>query len=295
MTGRRVNPGGAMLKVFALVVVVVAALVAAILLYAVFRWRAGTERLRARLEEGRSPITPVTYDPRELDSLPPPVQRYFRAVLRDGQPMITGVRILQAGTFNLSESGQRWVPFTADQRVVTRRPGFDWDARFTMMPGLTARAHDAYVGGEGLLHAALFAMFPIVVQHGTPEAAQGELMRFLAEAAWFPTALLPSQGVRWEPLDERSARATLQDDSTTVSLAFRFGEDGLIESVRSEKRPRVVAGHNIPTPWLARWSDWETHDGIRIPVRGEVSWLLPEGPLPYWRGRITRIEYELMR
>ena len=39
--------------------------------------------------------------------------------------------------------------------------------------------------------------------------AEGELMRFLAEAAWYPTALLPSQGVRWQGADERSAFATL--------------------------------------------------------------------------------------
>ena len=39
------------------------------------------------------------------------------------------------------------------------------------------------------------------------EVAQGELMRFFAEAAWYPTALLPSQGVRWQAVDDTSARA----------------------------------------------------------------------------------------
>jgi hypothetical protein len=31
---------------------------------------------------------------------------------------------------------------------------------------------------------------------------------------------------------------------------------------------------------------------MRIPVRGEVEWFLPEGPLVYWRGRITEIAYD---
>jgi hypothetical protein len=30
---------------------------------------------------------------------------------------------------------------------------------------------------------------------------------------------------------------------------------------------------------------------MRVPMSGEVSWILPEGPRPYWRGRVTRLEY----
>jgi hypothetical protein len=45
--------------------------------------------------------------------------------------------------------------------VVTQRPGFDWDARIAMMPGVTACVHDAYVAGEGLLRATLFGLVPL--------------------------------------------------------------------------------------------------------------------------------------
>ena len=43
------------------------------------------------------------------------------------------------------------------------------------------------------------------------EVAQGELMRFFAEAAWYPTALLPSQGVRWQAVDDTSAAILLKN------------------------------------------------------------------------------------
>jgi hypothetical protein len=52
--------------------------------------------------------------------------------------MITAVSVEHSGMFNLSESGQQWKPFILTQRVITRRPGFGWDARIKMMPGLTA-------------------------------------------------------------------------------------------------------------------------------------------------------------
>jgi len=134
-----------------------------------------------------------------------------------------------------------------------------------------------------------------VSQRDTPEVAAGELMRFLGEAAWYPTALLPSQGVRWQPVDDHSPLATLVDGSVSVSLVFQFGSDGLIETVRSERRIRVVDARSVPTPWLGRWSDWQKLNGVRVPTRGEVAWLPPGGPLPYWRGELTGIRYEVMR
>lgn len=34
---------------------------------------------------------------------------------------------------------------------------------------------------------------------------------------------------------------------------------------------------------------------IVVALEAEVAWQLPEGPLPYWRGRIIEIAYEFAR
>jgi len=283
-------------KIVLSVILGLAVIIAVALLYGFSRWQAGTKEMHTRLEAGRLPIEPKTYQSRELSGLPAPVQSYFRAVLKDGQPMIAAVSVEHAGTFNMSESGEQWKPFTSTQRVITRRPGFDWEARIKMMPGLTVRVHDAYIAGEGILHASLFGLLSLVNLRGTPEVAQGELMRFFAEAAWYPTALLPSQGVRWEAVDDTSARATLKDGETALTLLFRFNKkDGLIDSIRAEARGRTVKGRVVPTPWEVRLKNYELREGMRIPGEGEVAWILPEGPKPYWRGRITHLTYEFVR
>lgn len=36
-------------------------------------------------------------------------------------------------------------------------------------------------------------------------------------------------------------------------------------------------------------------DGLAVPLDGEVAWLLPAAAKPYWRGRITEIDYEFER
>lgn len=258
-----------------------------------YRWHLGTKELRSNLESARLPIQPLTFDAREIADLPQPVQRYFRAVFEDGQPLIAAARVSHKGTFNMSETAEKWSDFTSTQLVITQRPGFDWDGRIAMMPGINALVHDAYMDGEGILHAALLGLVTVADMRGTPEAAQGELMRFLAEAAWYPTRLLPSQGVRWESIDNSSARATLKDGDTAVSLDFRFDEAGLISTVSAEARARTVKGGLVFAPWIGRFWDYEVRDGMWIPLSGEVAWQLPDGSLlPYWRGRIMNIAYE---
>src|SRR4028119_1560151 len=283
------------LRTFLVVLALVAVLVIGAWLYGAYRWNAGTQELRARLNLARLPVRPQTVNFRELEGLPAPVQRYFRLVLEEGQPMVAGVSVQHSGTFNMGETTDQWKPFTSDQVVVTQRPGFDWDGRVAMIPGVPVRVHDAYVAGEGILHASLLGLFPVVDMRGGGDVAEGELMRFFAEAAWYPTALLPSQGVRWEAKDDRSAYATLEEGDISITMLFTFDEEGLIETVRAEARGRAVGGEVVPTPWRGRFWNYEERGGMRVPLDGEIAWLPPEGEKPYWRGHITDISYEFAR
>lgn len=283
------------LKPLLIVVVTLAASLIVAKVYGAYRWDAGTRELRARLEAARVPIRQQVVDFRELDGLPPPVQRFFRTVLKDGQPMLAGVRVQHRGTFNMGETTDQWRSFTSDQQVVTQRPGFDWDGEVAMMPGLPVRVHDAYVAGEGILHATLLGLFSVVNLRGTGDMAEGELLRFFAEAAWYPTALLPSQGVRWDAADDRSARGTLTDGTIVLTMLFTFNEQGLIDTVRADARGRTVDGKVVPTPWRGRFWNYAELSGMLVPLDGEVAWLLPEGAKPYWRGRITEIIYDFAR
>jgi len=264
-------------------------------LYGAYRWNSETQELRARLGAARAPVRPRTVDFRELEGLPAPVRRYFRAVLEDGQPMVAGVRVRHTGTFNIGDAEDQWEPFTSDQQVATQRPGFDWDGRVAMLPGAPVRVHDAYVAGEGVLHASVLGLFPVVDMQGTGDVAEGELMRFFAEAAWYPTALLPSQGVRWEAAGDRSANATLNEGDHNITMLFTFDERGLIDTVRVEARPRTVHGKVVPTPWQGHFWNYVERGGMRVPLDGEVAWLPPEGSKPYWRGHTNEISYEVAR
>ena len=186
----------------------------------------------------------------------------------------------------------QWRPFSSTQDVVVDDPGFLLNADIRMAPGMPARVHDAYVNGRAVLTARLFGLITVMESPDSPELAQGELLRFLAEAPWYPTALLPSQTLTWAPLGDDAARLTLVDGDLSVSLVVRFGVAGLIESVHSDGRYRDIDGTQIRTPWAGRFWNYEERDGMLVPLDGEVAWLLPEGRRPYWRGHIDDINYE---
>ena len=257
------------------------------------RWRGRTADIRSRMLAARLPITPATYDAAEVADLPPPVRRYFRAVLKDGQPIVCGVRLSQEGQFRMGDAASAWRPFKATQVFTTRPPGFDWDARIRMAPGLPAYVHDTYASGVGSLRAQVLGLFTVAEVRGTPASAQGELLRYFAEAAWYPTALLPSQGVRWEAMDDSTARAILTDGATTVSLEFGFDPGELITSLRAASRYRGDK-EGVPefAPWHVRFWAYEVREGMQIPMQGEVAWEMPAGLLPYCRVHIERIAYE---
>jgi hypothetical protein len=289
----------AWIKWLVFVLVALGLVIAALAAYGMLRWNASTRALLARLEAARVPPTPVRYEAaRELEGLPAPVQRFFRTVLVDGQPIVAAVRLEHTGIFNLAAEGaDQWKPFTSTQRTVTRRPGFVWDGRISVMPGLAVHVHDAYVAGEGILRPAVMGLIALTDVRGTGAEpggiAQGELLRYLAEAAWYPTALLPSQGVRWTAVDDHSAQATLSDGPVSATLLFRFDpQTAVIDAVRAEARGRTVGGSVVMTPWEGRWSNYSERDGMRVPTGGEVAWLTAEGRKAYWRGTVTSLRYE---
>ena len=249
-------------------------------------WNRATAREVGRLARGAGGGT-FTRD--RLAGLPAPVVRYFEFALKPGQPLVRTARIEHRGEFRGSLDAA-WSPFTSIQHVSVDPPGFVWDAKIRMAPLLTVRVRDSYLEGTGSMKAGVAGVIPVVNAWGRTDLASGALHRYLAEAVWLPTALLPGAGVTWEPIDDNAARATLTDSGVSVSLDFRFNEKGEIVSVYTPARYRDVNGKGVPTPWEGHFRGYERIAGMMVPREGEVAWILPEGRLTYWRGRVVRVE-----
>lgn len=220
--------------------------------------------------------------------LPAPVQRYFEYALEDGTPPVRGARLKQRGEFRLGGADSAWHPLTATQYVSTTSPGFVWDARLVLRRILRIRVVDRYQNGEGRLAAKLFSLVPVSRAGPDPEMNEAELVRYLAEAVWYPTALLPSHGVEWTAVDDHAAEATIEDGDVSASLVFRFDDRGRVERVETERYNRSADAYVL---WTGHFEEYERRDGRWVPTRGEVEWNFPDGDVPYARVTVTDVEY----
>jgi hypothetical protein len=79
----------------------------------------------------------------------------------------------------------------------------------------------------------------------------------------------------------------------SLALIGAWRWQGLIATVRAEARGRTVGDRVIPTPWEGRWSNYQIILGMKVPMTGEVAWILPAGDKPYWRGTITAMTVDV--
>ena len=260
------------------------------------RWRSASSHAAADLLAATRQ-EPRTVDfARELNGLPPIVDRYFRAALRDGQPMIARAHVTWRGEFNMAKpGGANWRPFTAEQDFNPAAPGFIWNARIQFAPGVPVLVRDSFIGDRAAMRGALLGLVPVVNATASPGLASAALQRYLGETAWLPTALLPSQGVSWSTIDGASARATITAGATTVSLEFGFNADAL--PVRIFTPSRMMdngAGAMVPRPWEARILSFRQQNGMTIPDRAAALWHLPAGEFEYWRGAPEGVAYQFV-
>jgi hypothetical protein len=236
---------------------------------------------------------PLTYNPAaELAGLPRTVQKYFERVLRPGQVMIRRVHHVQDGHFDRDGHGS-WARLHAVQDSVVNSPGFVWDARIVMIPGLLdTQVRDSYSAGSARMSAKVLGLVTMMEAQNAPELAQAALQRHLGEAVWFPTALLPSQGVVWSELGQNQARATLTDHGIQASLDFHFNQAGDITGMSTAERFQFRDGKYVATPWQSTCGEYAERGGMRIPLQAEVAWIENGKRIPYWRGTIVSIEYE---
>jgi len=232
----------------------------------------------------------AAFTPADTTELPTPVRRYLQRAIPEGHPLVDTARIEQTGRLRTGDASSAWYPFSATHRVTTAPPGFLWDATVRFAPLLTVSVRDSVCDGEGTAAVSLWGVVPLDGAGTSPEVVEAQLQRYLAEAVWYPTALLPREGVQWAPVDDRTAEATVECGGVSASLTFAFDGDE-VTRVEGERYRRVEGGFER-TPWTGHWDGYERRDGLRIPLSGAVVWGLPEGKFRAWEGRVTDVEYD---
>ena len=279
---------GPKVRVLLIVLAVLAVVAAVVVPLQASRWTGETDAARAALI-GAVPASRPPVSLRELDALPPPVQRYLRMALREGQPRPGVVHLQQVGRLRTGVESEQWLDFTAVETIAPDARAFVWDARLRLAPFLHVSIRDAYVGGVADARVALLSAVTIAADRANHDLNSGDLYRLLAEAPWSPTLLLPREDLTWKPIDDHRAAATLTHGGETVTIEFRFNDASEVTSVFAAERPRSYGTTYVATPWEGRFSRYVTMEDMRVPTAGEVGWWVEGRWLPVWQGTVQHV------
>ncbi|HDZ15602.1 hypothetical protein LCGC14_1068830 [marine sediment metagenome] len=217
----------------------------------------------------------------QLINLPEPVQRYFKHILKEGQPYISYVRMKHDGLFKMGV-GKSWMNIKGEQYATIAKPGFIWKGTTLMFV-----ARDMYISDKGRLIATLLSVYNVVDAKGK-KYNEGELLRWLGESILYPTNFLPSRRLQWLPIDSKSAKLTFQYAGLSLYFICSFNEIGELTEMQTK---RYMDEDHLEI-WVIKATNYQELNRIRVPTEFDVLWRLEQGDFSYAKFNITEIEYD---
>ena len=232
----------------------------------------------------------VTVTEGSLMKLPVAVQTWLRRSNVIGKEIARTVHLKQKGSLRTSRDGS-WMPFEAEQWFTTDKPGFLWEAEVAAAPGISLAGRDTYCDGRGHMVIKIMSLFGVADAQGK-ETDQGALIRFLAETSWFPSSAL-SPYIEWEGIDSLSAKATMRYGDVTGSGIFTFNERGDMVRFEAQRYYERNGSYSLET-WVVETLPDGTgaFEGVRMPLRCAVSWILEDVPFTWLTLEITDLTYD---
>lgn len=227
------------------------------------------------------PIINKTFSYQQLAGLPQPVQRYFKLVLKEGQPYISYFKMKHDGQFKTGID-KGWIDIQGEQYATTETPGFIWKGSTAMF---TAR--DMYIKDTGRLIVSLFSIYNVADGTGK-EFDQGELLRWLGESVMYPTNLLLNDRLKWFAIDNLTAKLTFNYRGLSLFYIVYFNDAGEITQLETK---RYMEKDHLET-WIIKMGNYKTMNNINVPTAFEVLWRLKKGDFSYAKFNVKVIEFD---
>ena len=226
----------------------------------------------------------MTEPPGAISPIPPAVRDLARRLGACEGPAGETVRLVQAGAMR-AEGDEAFRAFSATQTIRLDRCGFRWRAK-TGPLGLVS-VTDAYADGVPTLEVRALGVIPLARGPNDADAAKGEIMRYLAELAWAPDALLRNRTLDWDMLDERRLTVRHGEGARRAEVELRLDDQGRIGAIFAPDRPRYEGSCFVARPWHGRFFDYRQYAGRWLPFQAEVAWGLDGRQVTVWRGKIV--------
>ncbi|MGF1478252.1 MAG: DUF6544 family protein [Cyanophyceae cyanobacterium] len=162
----------------------------AIVAYSTTATEATIQAYQEKVENIGRQTPSLVYDPNTAQQLPSPVASYFQFTFGDVSQAVNFVNMKMAGQFRRPQT-ESFAATTAAQTVAVGTPALVFAATTPIVPGVWARAYDAFVAGRMEMKAKILSTLTVVDERATPALDQTSLRRWLLESPLYPAALLP--------------------------------------------------------------------------------------------------------
>jgi hypothetical protein len=230
-----------------------------------------------------------SFDPALTANLPEPVRRYFEYALPKGHRNIRYAVLRQRASFRHG-SERPWFSVRAREVISGMEPAFVWDAVLRHNKFWWRTAKLSYFNGRGSGHIKLYGAVTLQDVEG-PETDTSMLFRFLSELVWVPTGLLPTKTLRWQDVGPETARAVITDGTTNVVADIHVNTQGQIDRITTTSKYRDLKSGFEQMAFTLECSDYESVDGVKIPMKVNCVWNLPSGDFTYGKFQVESVRY----
>lgn len=223
----------------------------------------------------------------DLQTLPPPVQRYLRYVGVVGKPKVASMFAEMTG--EMSRQGGASFPLTAEQYNF-----FDQPTRLFFMEGrmfgLTVPGYHRYQEKSAAMNVRLFGLLPLVKVDGAVMFEADTVTMFNDMCLMAPATLI-DQRITWQAIDDLTVKGTFTNQGVTISAILYFNKEGQLVNFVSNDRWEVSAMKQYP--FSTPVSRYRNLNGYYLPTYGEMIWHYPDGDFVYGKLEITNIVYNI--
>lgn len=228
------------------------------------------------------------FDSTMIESLPEPARRFFRFAIAPGAVLYTVAELSMQGEFS-PDAESKYMPMRADE-ILALPFGFVWRVRI----GHLIRGSDAAGNGNSWSRFRVLGIVPVARAGNNQDHARATFGRYVAEAIfWTPAALLPGEHLRWEAIDDSSARVIVTHMGLEQAVDVFVDPDGRPTKVVFQRWTDANAAKVFQLqPFGGYLSGFKSFDGFNLPTRIEAgNFFETDDYFPFFKATVTSVRF----
>ena len=205
--------------------------------------------------------TPVLETVPLPEDLPAPVARFYRVAAGERLPVIDSAVISMRGTLRFGS-----LTFPARLRFThDAGQGYRHYIEATIFGLPLLKVNERYLDGRARME------LPVGVVENEPKVDMAANLGLWGESIWLSPLFVTDRRVRWEAIDETTARLVVPfeegEDGFTVAFDPETGFIDWMEAMRYRE-----ADDEEKIPWHLEVQAWKAYHGLLVPGRASVTW-----------------------